>query len=343
MQVAIWGHLATDVKREGSPENIVRRCRDSGIDLYFAHVYPMEASSPFGEARGTAYKSRLFQNTGEDLLTPLLREARRAGVEVEPWLLPFDPNRHVGETPEDLAARRYHSDDPDAMSKKGRVLCASWPENRARAVLRLQDYLQGHGDDLTGIHMDAIRYVDTGLSLEHPCRCAACKAKYLELFGTDTITAKDLAAPGARHKFLQFRGRNIRSLVEEIRDITNRAGLKLSMAARADYLNWALVEGQDWVQWAKNGLVDSLYAMSYFVDRETHRRHAATHARLLKGIGNFIHGDGLGKKSSFGGLTTEELIAFGNDALEAGAAALAIFHYNGMGNEDFKAIRQWRP
>jgi hypothetical protein len=47
MNLAIWGHLWTDVEREGDPERIVTRCKEAGIGTYLTHTYPI-ARNPAG-------------------------------------------------------------------------------------------------------------------------------------------------------------------------------------------------------------------------------------------------------------------------------------------------------
>jgi hypothetical protein len=145
------------------------------------------------------------------------------------------------------------------------------------------------------------------------------------------------------YKFVQFRCANIRSLVEQIRDITRRAGLRLTMAARADYLGWALAEGQDWPEWVRDGLVDMVLPMNYFTNRETHGSHVRQHAALLAPIkGDCLHLDGVGRLSSFGELPLEQLRDFARDALEAGADGISVFHYGGMKDDDFALLKALR-
>jgi len=346
--LAIWGHLVTDARREGTVEGIVERCRRVGIDTYLAYVYPMEKCF-MGESDCFAYRSTAFRGRKEDLFTPLLKAAKREGIDVQPWLLPFRPHLLEGESEEEVLSRTYrpigHRDAPDGAgyaTTAGKRLCPTWPENRARAMRMLHDYIENHGGDLTGIHLDYIRYGDAVTCWDHPCHCPACRSEYEELIGKDTITAEDLRVPGVLYRFIQFRRRCIRALVEQVRDVTRRAGLRLTMAARVQFFDYALPEGQDWPEWARDGLVDAIYLMNYSLDRTEHLERVRLGLRLARRRRQALFCDGVGKKSSLGLNPTENVVAFIRDSLAVGVDGISIFHYNGMTDDDFEVVRGLR-
>ena len=183
MKLAVWGHLWIDAEREGSPESIVRRCKQSGIDTYLAYVHPLEACS-IGHIPKFAYGSAVFQDGHRDLLTPLLKHAKKECLEVEPWLLPFRGHLMAGETPEEVFGRSVRTlaeslapDISGYSDSRGRRLCPSWPENRDRGIRMLRDYLECCGDLLTGVHLDYTRYGDFWpLGFGALCHCDACRA-----------------------------------------------------------------------------------------------------------------------------------------------------------------------
>jgi len=336
MKIAIWGYLETDIRREGGPEAVIRRCRDAGIDQYLA--FPHKAND--ADTLDHTYPSTLQEGRTGDLLAPFARAARQEGLRVEPWWIPAHVRRKT-DSDANRAAWAYRSPMPEGNKKHGNTPCMTWPEVRAAAIEHLHDLINKGGQDLTGIHMDVIRYADNPTSLSQPCQCDACRREYRRRLGLNAVTAEDLKDPGALHLFLAFRGAMIRSLVEQAQDITQRAGLRLSLAARALFFNDALVEGQDWAAWARDGLVDAVYTMNYFVDRQRHTRHLHHHVRLLSEAPTVEHRDGIGRKSSFGELATPEaLIAHIDDVREAGVEGVSIFHYNGMTDADFAALKQ---
>lgn len=333
MKTAVWGMIQSDIRREGGPDQVIERCKRHGIETYLGYPFPLDEE----DRHVLAYPSAIADGKCENLLGPLASAGKREGIRVEPWWLPTSMTL-ADDTPEQRQQWAYQSATPDGNPKHGKVLCLSWPEVRKRAIRILQDMIETAGTDLAGIHMDVIRYTDNPYSIEQPCQCEACRKQYKQLMGIDTLTAEDLKQPGFMFKYLQFRGRCVRELVEQAREITNKAGIGLSMAARADYQNWALPEGQDWVDWARSGLIDFLCTMNYFIDRETHRSYAQHHGRLMSGIDGVAHLDGIGRKTSFGELPPESLEDFIKDALSAGSDGVCIYNYDAMTDTDFEVF-----
>jgi len=337
MRTAIWGMIQMDIRREGVPDKVIERCKRHGIETYLGYPFP------FGEEdrQVLAYPSAIADGECENLLGPLASAGKREGIRVEPWWLPTSMTL-ADDTLEQRRQRTYQSATPDGNTKHGKGLCLSWPEVRERAIRILQDMIETAGSDIAGIHMDVIRYTDSPYIIEQPCQCEACRGQYKQLMGMDTLTAEDLKQPGVMFKYLQFRGRYVRELVEQAREITNKAGLGLSMAARADYQNWALPEGQDWVAWARSGLIDFLCTMNYFIDREKHRSYAQHHGRLMSGINDVAYLGGIGRKSSFDELPPEALGDFIKDTLSAGSDGICIYHYDAMTDTDFDVFGKLR-
>ena len=355
MNLAVWGHLWTDADREGDVDAIVRRCRDAGIGTYLCHTYPIARNASGYFSPGLTYDATVFQAESQDLLSPLLRSAAREGVEVEPWLLPFTADLLKGESREDLFPRRAYqsaeyaglvpgidTEAPDlpGAAKNGATLCPSWPENRARAMRILDDLVERCGADLTGIDLDMVRYPNADTSWHHPCHCEACRAAYRERLGVDVLGEEDLQRPGVAYELTRFRNDVIGGMVEEMRYITSKAGLRLTMSARADLYDSAVLEGQDWPRWAREGLVDAVFTMSYWTDREIHLGHAREHAAAMGSRGSCLHFDGVGRRSSMGENAIDQVLDLARDAVEAGADGVSIFHYNAMADDDFTRLRE---
>ncbi|MFH1570671.1 MAG: hypothetical protein ABIL09_21955 [Gemmatimonadota bacterium] len=355
MELAVWGHLWTDAEREGGPEGIVARCRSAGIGTYLCHTNPI-ARSPAGYySPGHTWDATVYQGETFDRLGPLLRAARGQGLEVEPWLLPFTADLLAGERREDLfPARAYQSAEyaglvpgveprrPDlpGAAKNGTTLCPSWAENRDRAVRILRDLIERHDPDLGGIDLDMVRYPNADTSWHHPCHCAACRTAYRQRLGCDLLTPEALQDPGVAYAFTRFRSDVIGDLVQETRDLTRQAGLRLTVSARADFFGSAALEGQDWPRWAREGLVDAVFTMSYWTDRALHRRHARQHAALMAARGACRHYDGVGRRSSLGENPMDRVLDLARDALAAGADGVSVFHYNALTDGDFARLRE---
>ncbi len=323
MKIACWCHLERDVfGKDQQVRSHLDRVVEAGIDTLLPFVH---------SDNEVWYQSDLNNLKGEDRFTRFLIAARERGLQVQPTVLPIT---EYGLSEAERTRRSYQSGQPGGNPTDGRF-CASWPETRKEGGLKIiQDIMAHHSVD--GIHLDAIRYIDTGQSLQWPCRCEACRARYRELFGKDGLTADDLKVPGILQKFLNFRGENIRGLVEQVKATTDEVGLGLSMAARADYFGSALVEGQDWVQWARDGLMDFICPMNYSTDREIHKARLSEQMSLIgKSVPIY---DGIGRKSSAGEITPAEMIQQAEDALLLGVSGIAIFHLAALGDEDFREL-----
>lgn len=282
------------------------------------------------------YKSSIDGIDIDNRLTPLMKFANERKIEVHPMIL---TNCDLGISKEEYIRRSYQSGkaDQDRKDRLGRP-CASWKETREGVLDIIQDIIKYY--PVSGIHLDAIRYMDTGRSLKWPCECEACQAEYKYLIGKDMLTAEDLKIPGILQKFLSFRCNNIKSVVEKARKTVNAAGLVLSLAARADYFETALVEGQDWILWAKEGLMDYICPMNYTTDREDHIKKLSLQMKLIgKTVPIY---DGIGRKWSGGEITTAQMIQQAEDAIELGASGITIFHFDGMGENDFHELNAFK-
>jgi len=325
MKIAIWSHPLKDFP-EGKEDIKVtfEKLAKGGVEIYLPFIY----------GKGAEYDSKIIRGEKKDLLTPILEEAEKYEIEVHPIVLPFSGETYLtGEDEIKLSKRRYHT--AEEITNEGRI-CASWIENRERGIRITKDIIENYGNQIKGIHLDGIRYVDTGTSLTHPCLCEACCSEYKKWWGSKEFKAENLNNPGRVYKFIKFRNNNIKSLVEKIREITRNKNLQLSIAARSDYLGSALVEGQDWIEWIKEGLLDFACAMNYTTNSQHHKERVKEHIELIENKN--VYYDGIGRKSSAGEITPREMIRQIEDSMELGVKGICIFHLNALGDEDFKEL-----
>lgn len=325
LTLGIWCHLDRDFL--GGADETARemdRLADIGVDILLAYVTPEE---------GTFYYDSTIPGVkSEDRLSVVLPLAKERGIRLHPWVF---PSSWVDRSPPKAGVDgAYVSGQPGGNKQEG-VYCGSWAPAQKPGVAMANDMLDHH--DLEGLHLDVVRYREVGECLSWPCRCAACSRLYREYIGKDTLTADDLKVPGILFKFMQLRQDQIRSVVDEMKTLADQRAVTLSAAVRVDYFNWALLEGQDWVQWARDGLFDSMYTMNYFLDRDLHRQWVKTHIALAGDHVPLYHG--IGRKSSFGEMDTRQMMQQVDDALQLGARGLCIFHLNPMRGEDFDALR----
>ncbi len=327
-KILAWSHSYLDFQgEEADVRREFERARESGIELLllFVHSVPQENNA--------WYNTTLAGFVVEDRLTRLQRISGETGLEIHPVILGVSD---TGLSKPVRAARSYASGAPGGHKRDG-TLCATWEATRAGTLRIAADVISQH--EPKGLQVDFIRYWDTGIGLEWPCTCAACRRGYREFLGHDTLTAADLKNPGILYKYLQFRNGIITAHLLNFRRLLNQNGLEYSIAARADYFGSALVEGQDWLSWGRQGLVDFICPMNYKLDGKEHREILGLQLQILDGAVPVY--SGIGRKWSGGEITAEEMIRQADDALTLGAAGICIFHFNALGEADFSALKEF--
>ena len=218
------------------------------------------------------------------------RAAEQAGMAVEARISPAwgvkDPVR-----------RTLPEKDLQEMEKRFGIrlsgICGNHPHNRTAFLASAEALAERFADRIQAIHLDFIRNDNALLMMDYPCQCDVCQALYRRYFNCAVPTREMLRDPAVQYKLLAIRNDNIRKTVCSMRELTNRHGLRLTMAARANYLNsrditdppvWglgpAVLEGQDWVAWNDEGLLDGIYTMNYHTDPELFRSVLDDHLRL---------------------------------------------------------------
>ncbi len=231
----------------------------------------------------------------------------RRGIELHPWIRPtFGVKDPVCRVLSDLEAQRRKFGTPLARA------CLSNTATLDRALAAMERFAEANRDALDGLHLDYVRN-DNALFLMHfPCQCPACQAERRTWLGRGELRPEDMQNPCIAYKELRRRNDRITGFVRRARELTAARTLALSLAARANYLSlddlWdppvyglgpAVFEGQDWAQWAADGLYDFICTMNYHTDPVRFEKVLQEHARLLAGTpATFFCG--LGVQSSMG-------------------------------------------
>ena len=120
--------------------------------------------------------------------------------------------------------------------------------------------------------------------------------------------------------------------------MTEAEGIELSAAVFSGYPDCIVSQGQDWVQWAEQGLVDYLFPMTY--TQSPRVAVMRTTAHLAQVAGKVPVWEGLCKRASrFARCTPEELVEQMRGVLDQGAQGVVVFSYSSLGQEDLEAIR----
>jgi hypothetical protein len=281
-----------------------------------------------------------------DLLTrpaiaqEFLRRCAGEGIEAHLGLLPFteppDP------TPEMLRRRYVYEEDGQHRPQN---LCPAWPENRLLAAHRAQVLLETLQPP--ALHLDFIRYRFAncralGEDLEweeggkwldtyHHCQCPLCQTDRLELLGREP-TIWDERHPGYVYHQLRQREAHIRETLQSIREVCRQTGVRLSAAVRSLYLGRAVIEGQDWVAWCREGLVEVCSPMNYSPDPAVVARRLAENRRLLpESRAQWV--EGLAWHSSAGQATPQALVDQVQVVQAAGVEGVALFHLGALSDE----------
>lgn len=327
-KILAWSHSYLDFQgEEAAVRREFERARDSGIELLFLFIHSVP------QENNAWYQTTLPGFVVEDRFTRLQKISRETGLEIHPVILGISD---TGLGASERTARAYASGAPGGNKRDG-VLCATWEATRAGTLRIAADVIARH--EPKGLQVDFIRYWDTGIGLEWPCTCAACRQGYKEFLGRDNLTAADLKNPGILYRYLQFRNGIITAHLLNFRRLVKQSGLEYSIAARADYFGSALVEGQDWLSWGRHGLVDFICPMNYKLDRKEHREALGLQLQILDGAVPVY--SGIGRKWSGGEITAEEMILQAEDAFALGAAGVCLFHFNALREADFAALREF--
>ena len=200
--------------------------------------------------------------------------------------------------------------------------CGNREDNRKVYLEKTAELLEKYGSRANALHLDFIRCDNALTLLDFPCHCDVCRALYKRFFGVEELTPAMRRTPAILCKLIALRCKNIRKTVEAMKALADKHKLRLTVAARANYVNsadieappvWglgpAVLEGQDWVEWADDGLVDELFPMNYHTDLTLFKSVLDDHKRLLGKNAEKMLFPGVGVESSMGKNSPEDVAA----------------------------------
>ncbi|MCE5239531.1 hypothetical protein LLH23_13730 [bacterium] len=327
MDFAAWGHPASEFPAgQDSLKDIAGafgRLKDCGLDVY--HAFVMSGGKHYFESQTLGAPER-------DLLGPCVEAGAQVGLEVHPIIGLGAVSASTGEGLYDPGP----SDEP-LPSWALNWPCAAWSENRSRTCTVAREMMEIYRPD--GLHMDYLRYPNSMVLNTHPCRCERCQAEREQWLGKPLLDADDLQNPGMVYQEIKMRGRFVKSVVHGLREVADDAGAPLSLAARARYLKDAVPEGQDWVEWCAEGLLDFVCPMSYNPCHDRFQRFVAEHTGLLTGVGTPLY-CGIGRSSSLGKIDAQEMSAQTRHAAAQGAEGICLFHVRALEEEDLAVLKE---
>jgi uncharacterized lipoprotein YddW (UPF0748 family) len=169
--------------------------------------------------------------------------------------------------------------------------------------------------------------------------------------GRGVLTRDDLQDPTIMYVEIASKVDVISRILRELATAVRACGVGFSIAARAVYAGrdvefnnlsaWgygpAIYEGQDWVAWCREQLLDQIHFMNYSPRIERFERITRRHVALLAG-GPTVHYEGIGVSSSAGKMSPDVLgreIALCKDL---GVAGVTLFSWAAMSEEHLEAL-----
>lgn len=217
-----------------------------------------------------------YQNEkGWDFLETLLSEAHARGIRVHPcWcpghVYPSWKQEVVEEHPEWLIQN---------LKENPHTLNFAIEEVREFVLSKVSEVLEY---DIDGLQLDGIRF-QTGQGFSYDeATCSAFKEQYgkgpqeLRWHNCGSMLWCEWMRWNADHVTTMVRG--IKSLIEE-----SGKGIPLSVAVFPDHESAKLLIGQDWENWAEEGIVDILCPMLYTGNHEVFRKYAKRATNVAKG------------------------------------------------------------
>lgn len=261
-----------------------------------------------------------------DAIAQCISAAHHAGIEVHVWKV----NWNLARAPESLVAR-LRAEGRVQRSASGAEtlwLCPSHPANQALELAAMTEVVRKY--DVDGIHFDYIRYLDGD-----NCYCDGCRKRFEEEIGHAVGNwPADVRTPGVlRDRYLAFRRANITRLVRAVSTQVHllKPWVKVSAAVFNSWPSCRDEIGQDWVQWAKDGLLDFVCPMNYTASDTQLGTMVQVERDALNGCVPLYSGIG----ASAPGLPVTQVIDQVRIARQSGADGFVVFNLDPAVTHDY--------
>ena len=210
-----------------------------------------------------------------DFLEVLLQQAHARGMKVHPCycaghLYPAWKDQIIQQNPQWLIKN---------IKENRPSLNLALPEVREFIIGKVSEALRY---DIDGIHLDYIRF-QTGQGFSYDD--ATCQA-FKRLYGSDPLELRwHNCGSVIWCEWMRWNASHVTALVRGVRHAIEESGkqILLSAAVFPDYESAKLLVGQDWQQWAREGLVDILCPMLYTSNHEVFQKYAQRAVEVAAG------------------------------------------------------------
>lgn len=261
-----------------------------------------------------------------DPLAVLLKEASARSMVVHPWFVVFDE-----ETGSPLLAT--HPQYAAVFDRGSGWACACQPGVQEYELALCQSVLENY--PVRGVHLD---YIRTG----GWCRCAYCTEE-MKHRGVDIHAVRPheggpgRMAWGEGHAaWGEWRAGRVTDFVTRLHASLQPKKVEISAAVFPEYPGCMLDEGQDWVAWADQGILEYIFPTTYVDSTREARMRARCH-RALVGPRPQLW-EGLGKSSSHSELSTRTMLDEAKACVEEGSQGIVFFSHSALTDEDVSAL-----
>ncbi len=262
--------------------------------------------------------SPLFAEYG-DILEQCIDACAGQGIQVHVWVVLWKRGRNQEAYIESMQAAGMTQ--VSATGAESEWLCPGDPDNRELMLELIREMAVEYPVD--GIHLDYIRYPNT-----RHCFCDGCRRRFSAEECTTIRSWPAQVLEGGRYRgiYLAWRTEQITSFVRNVHEmlLEEAPDVVLSAAVLPDREN-GLDNGQDWVSWTDEGIIDFVVPMNYTDSLELFEEYLSSQSAAADG---FPLVAGIGALASGLDLTPEDILAQISLSAELGTRGFSIYHLN---------------
>jgi uncharacterized lipoprotein YddW (UPF0748 family) len=271
------------------------------------------------------FNSKYVKNTDGDLLGRIMESASKYNINVYPII---GLGHIVGTPVKGTLTYGQYVYKEEALEN---WVCPSSKTNRELIVEILLELIENYS--IKGVRLDYFRYPNSSTTANWACNCKSCVELRLAKWKED-YSKHELQDRGTIYREVNMRNEVIDNFLKEISNVTRQKSVKLTASVRARFIEDAIIEGQNWIEWAEKGLVDVVSPISYRTDTKSFEKLVNKHSYYLKDSKADYYA-GVAKKSSVGEISTNDLLLQIKITSEAGAKGCSLFHLNVLTEQDF--------
>jgi len=325
LRKAVWLHHLSEFSSAQKVRDWVKKSKDQGFDILIPAVKNYDGLADYGSR--IAPIRDCFKKW--DPLAVAVAQARKEKIKLHAWFC----LAHEG------IKARFLSEHPELIARKldGSVsgsppyfyfICMAQQATQDYQFSLMEEVTKRY--DVDGIHLDYIRIGDK------VCYCSYCKEMYFKITKEKQIRTTDGWGKYSVD-WLNWRAGRIEALVRRTRAMTRKYGKELSAAVFAGYPECVRAQGQDWVNWSQQGLLDYVFPMTYDSSPEIVRAWARSHVAHLQGA-DVQHWEGLGKIFMRDGGDLQKQL---DVIVELGIPGVVLFSYPNLKKDDFKVLKKY--